>query len=290
MNTLHRNHVRRATENPALQTFIYIWVTFCVLFTLFPVFITLVNAAKSDIEIKTSIFAFANASTFFNSLSHNFSLAWSAVSGPFWRSIIISLLGAIVDCAMGAILAYVFVYKEFYFKEGIFMIFIAVLLLPSIMGMPILVPFVQNTLNLGDTYIGYLLPNWAGGQVAALFLLRTFFGQQPKSLYESAQVEGANDVQIFFRITIPLALPIILYHFIGTFAALYNDYLWASLIFSSKMTLMPTIHSMTAYFTGQSETGAMYAMYVISSIPLIITTALSMHFFKSGDFAAGLKL
>jgi ABC-type glycerol-3-phosphate transport system permease component len=273
-----------------LQTFIYIWVTFCVLFTLFPVFITLINATKSDLEIKTSIFAFANVGTFGQSLSHNFSLAWDAVREPFWRSIFISLLGAIVDCAMGAILAYVFVYKDFYFKEGIFMIFIAVLLLPSIMGMPILVPFVQNTLNLGDTYIGYLLPNWAGGQVAALFLLRTFFGQQPKSLYESAQVEGANDFQIFFRITIPLALPIILYHFIGTFAALYNDYLWASLIFSSKMTLMPTIHSMSTYFTGQSETGAMYAMYVISSIPLIITTALSMHFFKSGDFAAGLKL
>jgi len=175
------------------------------------------------------------------------------------------------------------------------MTFIAVMMLPAIMGMPILVPFMKNTLGLADTYIGYLLPNIAGGQVGALFLFRTFFGQQPKSIYESAQIEGANDLQILMRLTGPLAFPIILYKFVGTFGSLYNDYLWPSLIMTENQLLMPQMLQLQVSYSGDSglsvtAKGAMYAMYILSSIPLIFTSAISMKFFSSGDFAAGIKL
>lgn len=165
------------------------------------------------------------------------------------------------------------------------------MLLPSIMGMPILVPFMQKYFATPIKYfpiLPYLAPIIAGGQVGALFLFKTFFGQQPLSIYESAKVEGSNDIHMFFKITIPLALPIILYHFIGSFASIYNDYLWASLIMEPGTMLMPTLQSMTEYF--KSEQGAMYMLYVISSFPLIITTAISMRYFSSGDFASGMKL
>jgi ABC-type glycerol-3-phosphate transport system permease component len=227
-------------------------------------------------------------------ISNNFSLAWEGIQAPFWRSIFVTLLGAVLDCVLGAILAYVFTYKEFPFKETLFFTYISVMLLPSIMGMPILVPFMRNTLKLGDTYVGYLLPNLAGGQIGGLFLFRTFFGQQPRSIYESAQIEGASDVNIYCKLTVPLALPIILYKLVGTFSGLYNDYLWPSLIMDSKMTLMPIMLSMQQKFTAGigtgKQNGAMYAMYIISSIPLIFTSIISMKYFSSGDFAAGIKL
>jgi ABC-type glycerol-3-phosphate transport system permease component len=125
-------------------------------------------------------------------------------------------------------------------------------------------------------------------------LFRTFFGQQPRSIYESAQIEGANDVDIYFRLTIPLALPIILYKIVGAFSSLYNDFLWPELIFKNdKMTLMPVMKKVTDQLTKNSatpQTGVMYAMYIISSVPLIFTSAISMKFFSSGDFAAGIKL
>lgn len=162
------------------------------------------------------------------------------------------------------------------------------MLLPSIMGMPILVPFMQQVLKWENSIYGYLMPMLAGGQVGALFLFKTFFGQQPSSIYESAKVEGSNDIHMFFKITIPLALPIILYHFIGSFASIYNDYLWASLIMQPGTMLMPTLNSASEAF--KSEQGAMYMLYVISSFPLIITTAISMRYFSSGDFASGMKL
>ena len=277
------------------QVLVITWVTVCTLFCLIPLFITLLNAFKSNLEIETSIFALPAFDGISANIKNNFKLAWEGISGPFTRSIIVPLIATVLDCILGSILAYIFTYKDFHFKETIFFTYISVMLLPSIMGMPILVPFMRNTLGLGNTYVGYLLPNLAGGQIGGLFLFRTFFGQQPRSIYESAQIEGANDVNIYCKLTIPLALPIILYKMVGTFSGLYNDFLWPTLIMDeSKMTLMPIMLSMQQKFTAGigtgKQNGAMYAMYIISSIPLIFTSIISMKFFSSGDFAAGIKL
>ena len=289
--------ILKHTDKLRIQIVVVSWITFCTLFCLLPLFVTILNATKTSTEVAKNVFSFPAFSTIFPNIADNFSLAWSKIKDAFWNSILLTLVGGIVDCILGAVLGYIFTYKRFPFKEIIFMMFISVMLLPSIMGMPILVPFMRKTLRLYDTYIGYLLPNFAGGQIGGLFLFRTFFAQQPRSIYESAQIEGANDVQIFLKLTAPLAFPIILYKFVGTFGSLYNDYLWPSLILRKNLTLMPIMHFWQAEFmgeggtgTGESARGAIYAMYLISSVPLIFTSIISMKFFSSGDFAAGIKL
>lgn len=285
-----KNRVKRTYDRASFQTLLYVWVIFCTLFSLLTLFITLISAMKTNAEIQANVFALPSFGSVIKAIANNFSLAWNQVKDTFLRSILIALIGAALDCIFGAVLAYIFTYKNIYFKKVIFIIFISVMLLPSIMGMPILVPFMKNKLKLADTIVGYLLPMLAGGQVTALFLFRTFFGQQPRALFENAQVEGANDFIIFIKITLPLAFPIIMYKFVGTFASLYNDYLWASLILDKNITMMPIIKTWSSTFGSLGELGAMYAMYVISSVPLIVTSIISMKYFASGDFAAGMKL
>ena len=284
-NTQNWNECNQETYCTCNTSYIII---FCTLFSLLPLLITFLNSLKTNTEIITSIFALPSAEIF-KAISENFSTAWQKTYTYLFKSILVSLIGAALDCFLGAVLAYIFTYKEIKFKEFFFTLFISVMLLPSIMGMPILVPLIRDTLGLNDTYVGYLLPMLAGGQVTALFLFRTFFGQQPKALFENAQVEGANDFMIFFRITLPLAFPIIMYHFVGTFSSLYNDYLWASLILDKNMTLMPHIKALAENILSNQQ-GALYGTYIISAIPLAITSIISMKFFASGDFAGGMKL
>lgn len=284
-----KKYIRYSHNHRGFQIFITIYLVICTLFCLLSLFITILNACKTNAGIiSNGIFGLLEGNVF-QIIADNFVTAWSKISYSFWQSILFSIVGAILDCVVGAILAYVFTYKDFPFKRLIFTLYISVMLLPSIMGMPILVPFMQQTLRWENTIYGYLAPMLAGGQVSALFLFRTFFGQQPLSIYESAKVEGSNDVHMFLKITIPLALPIILYHFIGCFSSIYNDYLWASLIMQPGTMMMPTIQSAAENFK-EAQQGAMYMLYVISSFPLIITTAISMKFFASGDFASGMKL
>ena len=288
-----KKRIKYSYSNRAFQIFIAIYIILCALFSLFSLFITILNACKTNQNIVSNgIFGLLEGNIF-KIIADNFTMAWAKIGTSFWNSILFSFVGAILNCLVGSILADIFTYKDFPFKTAIFTAYISVMLLPSIMGMPILVPFMQQTLGWSNTIYGYLSPMLAGGQVSALFLFKTFFAQQPLSIYEAAKVEGSNDVHMYLKITLPLALPIILYHFIGSFSSLYNDYLWASLIMEPGTLLMPTLQSATQTFQDaqvSQQMGAMYMLYVISSFPLIITTAISMKFFASGNFASGLKL
>ena len=260
----------------------------CLAFSFLSLFLTIVNSLKDNKQVQTNAFSLPKLSMLFDVAKHNYSLAWDQIGDVYFPTIIVSLVGAIGKVVISVLIAYIFTFKDFYFKNLIFMIFISILLVPSIIGYPILVPLIRDTFDLADSYFGYLLPMVGGGQVIGMFLFRTFFSQQPKSLYESAKLDGANDFILIVKITVPLAFPIILYHFIGSFSGIYNEYLWASLILDQNQTLASRMYS--AIDKLDSELGAAYAMYAISSLPLIVTTLISMKYFKSGEFAAGLKL
>ena len=289
---MKKSKLRKSYEKLPFQIFITAWVTFCVIFVLIPLYITIINSLKTHEEVTTSIFAFTKGGNLWRNFKENYAMALLGTDikmglyEPFLRTLLLCLLGAIGNVALGSVLAYQFTYKDFPFKEGLFLMFIAVMLLPGIMGMPTLVPLVKMTLGLGSSVWGYLLPTFAGGQVT------TFFGQQPKSIYESAQIEGANDLFIYMRITLPLAFAIILYQFVGSFSSVYNDYLWPSLLWMSNQNMQ----TVTLVLRSNSDTwkvdhyGAIYAMYILSSIPLIFSSAISMKYFSGGDFASGMKL
>ena len=110
--------------------------------------------------------------------------------------------------------------------------------------------------------------------------------------FQKFAIRTGYDVFSYFSLIIMIAtyaLPIILYHFVGCFSGIYNEYLWASLILDGdKQTLTNTMYAAVA--TQDVTYGSTYAMYVLSSFPLIITVIISMKYFKSGEFAAGLKL
>lgn len=275
-------------EKPLAQTIILVFIAICLLFSFLPLFLTIINALKLDEQVSSNAFAFPVLSKISQALANNFSNAWKAIGPYYFSTILVALIGAICETIVGATLAYILSFKDFYFKNFVFMLFISVLLVPSIIGFPILVPLVRDVFGLNDTYLGYLIPMIGGAQVTGMFLFKTFFSQQPKSLYESAQLDGANDFVILTKITVPLALPIILYYFVGCFSGIYNEYLWASLILSDNQTLTNIMYAVVD--SGSVKYGSMYAMYLIASVPLIITVIISMKYFKSGEFAAGLKL
>ena len=138
---------------------------------------------------------------------------------------------------------------------------------------------------------GLILPYIAGNQIATIFLLRTFIGQQPKDLYEAASIDGGGIFRLFFSVCLPLSVPIMMVQGVSIFAAMYNDYLFPQLIFlqaesKPRSTLMPLL----SQIANSAEGGERYAVYLVSGIPLIITTLISLKFFISGEFAAGLKL
>ncbi len=256
----------------------------CLVFVFLPIAMV-VSSLKTDYDIMAGIFTVPQRLHF-----EGYAIAWGEVLRPMLNSIVVALVGAFFNMVLAAVIAYIFARKQFLFKEVFFMMYIAILLVPAVMGMPVLYDFASRV-GLVDSYFGIWLPVIAGGQAGALFLFRTFFQQQPDSVYESAKMDGANDASVFVFIVVPLALPILLLNFTGTFVAQYNDFLWPSLVLKSqeKLTLIPILQRMSARYVTRNLS-VPYAVYVMAALPLTVTTVLTLKYFQGGDFAAGMKL
>ena len=156
-----------------------------------------------------------------------------------------------------------------------------------------LIPFYLVVSQLGwiNTRWALILPGIAGGQVGAIFLFRTFFSQQPASLFESATLDGANDLVLYAKITLPLAVPVLIIQGLGTFSLMYNDFLWPTLVVRNDaiQTLMPRLKYL-AESVNMTKPGVAYAMYLLAGVPLAITSLIGLKYFINGDFASGMKL
>jgi multiple sugar transport system permease protein len=209
-----------------------------------------------------------------------------------FNSVIICLISDFCTIVLSAFSAFVFSRYKFFGKEFLFVLILSLMIIPSTVT---LTPSYLNIINLGlkDNWLGMILPYIAGNQIASIFLFRTFMGQHPDALYEAARIDGAGDFTLFFKICIPMSLPIMIIQAVALFAAIYNDFMWPMLIMDTpaKAPLMPQLKLLASSLSSVTmQAGTEYAVYLLSGIPLVITTILGMKYYINGDFAAGLKL
>ena len=216
--------------------------------------------------------------------------AFHGIWGNMFNSLIVCVVTTIGVVFFSSATAYVFSRHHFFGKEVLFSLVLALMMVPSVLTMT---PSYLTVLKLGlfNTRWALILPGIAGGQVGAIFLFRTFFSQQPASLFESATLDGANDLVLYAKITLPLAVPVLIIQGLGTFSLMYNDFLWPTLVVRNDaiQTLMPRLKYL-AESVNMTKPGVAYAMYLLAGVPLAITSLIGLKYFINGDFASGMKL
>lgn len=119
-----------------------------------------------------------------------------------------------------------------------------------------------------------------------------------KSLYEAAEMDGANAwqrfrivtrLQIIFRITVPLAMSGLISVFVYCFMVAWNDYLFASIFLSSASNFTLPVGLNALFSTPDYIWGRMMAASLVTALPVVIMYALSERFIKSGLTAGGVK-
>ncbi len=240
----------KITDKVSTQVIVDIIIIFSVVFSMLPLLITILNSFKSNYDIVVSIFSLPSSGIEWG----NYTTAFNVICSGMIRSVFVALVASLSVVFLGSVIAYIFARKQFVAKEFFFMIYITVLLMPAIVGMPVLYALMYK-LNIIDTYFAMWLPLISSSQVGALFLFRTFFEQQPASVFEAAKIDGANDIYVYFQIVLPLALPILALIFVSVFTAQYNDFLWPSLVIKSesKMMLMTILQRSSEIFATKQE-------------------------------------
>jgi alpha-glucoside transport system permease protein len=240
----------------------------------------------------------------------NYDQIFSARAGlgqSLLNSAAIAIPATIIPIAIAAFAAYGFAWIDFRGRKPLFIATVALLAIPlQVALIPLLKLFVGGaslTLPLLDKTI-VLIPdfNLAGTTTAAwlthtgfampfaIFLLHNYISSLPTDLFEAARIDGANHFTIFWRLVLPLSVPVLAAFAIFQFLWTWNDFLIANTMIGANASQQPTtvlIANLAGDF-GRNESILPAAAFVQAFVPLVVFFALQRYFVR-GILAGSVK-
>ncbi len=218
----------------------------------------------------------------------NYRDAWER--GKFLLAFANSTLVAIAvtgfQMVTSALAGYALARLKFRGKQALLLIVLATLVIPfQLLVIPIFL--VLKWGHLINTYGALILPTAVNG--FGIFLLRQYFQTIPVELEEAATIDGANRLQILWRVMLPLARPALVTLFLFTFIAEWND-LFKPLVFTTRPELR-TVQLALAEFQEQFTNNwpLMMAAVTIATVPVMVLFLIGQRQFIRGIAATGIK-
>ena len=252
---------------------------------LYPLGVALWGAFKTNAEFMVSKW-YPTLPFYFD----NFFVAFKALWPYMLNTIFVGGVGTLGVLAVSCPAAYVFARKRFPGKNILFFLVIGLMMIPAIMT---LVPsfMLYKDLVGTDTYLILIIPVITGGSVFATFLLRSFFEGIPEGIFEAARLDGAGDFLCFFKICLPLSIPILVTLAIMQLNGVWNDYIWPMIACptdSSKLTIAAAIKK--EFLSGNSGSyPTLFAGYLVSSLPLVALLLFGNKYYVEGLTNSAIK-
>jgi multiple sugar transport system permease protein len=218
----------------------------------------------------------------------------------FENSLIVSILTTVLTVLVTSLAGYAFARLQWRLREEVFMVVLAVMMLPGLIALiPTFLivkatPFAggNNWLGVGgtgwlDSYPGLIIPSVGGGFY--VFLLRQFFLTLPKELEDAGRIDGCDEFAIFWRIILPLCKPVLAVVALFSFQASWNDFLWPLVIVQSDR--LRTVQLGLTLFQSQHRVdwGVLMAGTAIASLPTILLFLAFQRYFVQGIALTGIK-
>jgi multiple sugar transport system permease protein len=207
----------------------------------------------------------------------------------FTNSFIISILsvcGNVLACSMAA---FAFARLQFRGRSFWFAMMLMTLMLPyQVTLIPQYVLFRQ--LGWVNTFLPLVVPKFLAADGFFIFLMVQFFRGLPKELDEAAQMDGCSPWRIYWKIILPLSMPVLATAAIFTFIWTWDDF-FGPLIYLSEMrqyTVMLGLRTFTDS-TGMSDYGGLFAMSVLSLVPIFLFFLFFQRLLIEGIATTGMK-
>ena len=198
------------------------------------------------------------------------SSTWVPVSRYLFNSLLLTICGTVGNVVVCSMAAYPLAKLKFHGRKLLFnLVVVSLLFTYEVTFIPNYV--ILSKLQMLDTFWALLLP--AVATPMGLFLMKQFMEQIPDSVVESARVDGAGTLTLYWRIVMPQVKPAWLTLVIFSFQSLWNRE-GLEFIFSEELKMFPTILKQVAS-SGVARAGAAAAAAVILMIPPIVVFLLS---------------
>ena len=202
----------------------------------------------------------------------------------------IALLAVIGNCFSSSLAAFAFARMRFRGRELVFAVLLATMMIPhQVTIIPLFV--VMRSLGWIDNHAALIVPSYFGSAFS-VFLLRQFYRSIPQDLVDSAKIDGASFLRIFWSIFVPLGMPalatVAIFHFLSS----WND-LWGPLIFLNSEKNMTVTFGLTLlrgkYGTMAGHSGSIMAGALLGVVPMLILYFVGQRYFVQGLARTGLK-
>ncbi|WP_328329853.1 carbohydrate ABC transporter permease [Kribbella sp. NBC_00382] len=223
----------------------------------------------------------------------NYRVGWNALTEPFTRYLLNSavvvlgaIVGNLVSCSMAA---YAFARLEFTAKKLWFAIMLLSIMLPiHVVIVPQYILF--SRAGWINTFLPLIVPKLLATDAFFVFLMVQFIRGIPRELDEAARIDGCGRAGIFLRVILPLMVPALATTAIFTFIWTWNDF-FSQLIYLTdpKMYTVPVALRSFVDATTSTSWGSMFAMSVVSLIPIFLAFLLGQRFLIKGIATTGIK-
>jgi len=223
----------------------------------------------------------------------NYSDGWTALSAPFGHYLLNSaivvlgcIIGNLVSCSMAA---YAFARLEFTGRKLFFAIMLGTIMVPiHVIIVPQYILFSQ--VGWINTFLPLIVPKLLATDAFFVFLMVQFIRGLPRELDEAARIDGAGHPLIFRRVILPLMLPALATTAIFTFIWTWNDF-FSQLIYLTdpEMYTVPVALRSFVDSTVASSWGSMFAMSVVSLLPIFLAFLIGQRYLIKGIATTGIK-
>lgn len=209
---------------------------------------------------------------------------------PFLKSLVNSMIvtlgSTFLTLISSSLAAFVFAKFEFKYKNLIFVLFLASMMIPiQVTGIPIFI--ILTRLGLNNSFIGVIFPSVFN--VFAIFLLRQYMKNISNEFIEAAFMDGANLFQVYIKIIIPMSIIPLTTLFVINFMNYWNDYFWPLIILTdpNKVTLPILLSKLNTQYG--TEYNTLMAGSLVSMLPILVIYAFSQKYFIRGIQEGGIK-
>ncbi len=223
----------------------------------------------------------------------NYVQGWTALQESFSvffrNSTLVALLVVLGNTLSCSITAYAFARLEFRGRKIWFAIMLGTLMLPYHVT---LIPQYVLFQKLGwiDTFLPLVVPKFLAADAFFIFLMVQFFRAIPRELDEAAVLDGCSPWRIYWKIMLPLSLPVLATTAIFSFLWTWNDFL-GPLVYLNDASLYTVPLALRSFVdsTGQSAWGQLFAMSVLAVLPIFLFFLFFQRLIIEGVAHSGMK-
>ncbi|GMQ61543.1 carbohydrate ABC transporter permease [Vallitalea maricola] len=274
-------------KNKIRNTIFYIILSIFAFVQLFPFYLRIVYSLqpKDFLPEMGKIYLLPKGFHF-----ENYVQAWkmSNLGIGYKNSLIYVTIFTLVSAFIAILVGYVIAKKKFRGRKIIFVMLLSTLMVPAEV---LLIPnyILVRDLNILNTLAALIIPGLVN--IVGIFLAKQFLETLPDSIIESAYIDGAGEMKIFFKVVLPLSGPVIATYFIITYTQMWNDYLWPMIVtnkaevFTVQLSLMGFQTNFQTGYDMILESAAL----ITTLAPIVIVFLIFQKKFVEGISMTGIK-